>query len=209
MKSLFAAAAFSLSMLAAAQTPHTFTQDHPLAPGGTVVLTLNVGDVKILPAPDSHRVRLEIHTDRGADQQTMAGWVRRFQVAANRATIEINIPKTGYDCNHCGADVTLYVPPQSDLEADLKVGDMTIQDVEGNKDVSVGVGDLNIAIAHPGAYGHVETHTRIGDVDDALNHGGGQSGFLGKTEDFTLSGRYHLKASTGVGDLHISANGNS
>jgi hypothetical protein len=210
MKARFAfAAALSLSVLASAQSPHTYEQEHPLASGGAVVLMLNVGDVKILPS-GSDRIRLDIQTNRPVDQETMAGWIQRFEVAANRATIDIHVPKWEYNCaNDCGSGVTLYVPQQSDLQVDLGVGDMTIRGVQGNKDVSTGVGDLRISVANRSNYGHVETHTRIGDVHDFLNQGGGQDGFLGKTEDFTLSGHWHLKASTGIGDVRISQDGKS
>jgi hypothetical protein len=206
MKPLLAAALFSFGAIAAAQTPRTYVQDHPLPSGGTVVLTMNVGDVKIEPA-GSDRVRLEIHTTRFVDQETMASWVRRFEVAAGRATIEIDIPKKFHDCDNCGTDVTLAVPQQSDLKVDLEVGDLTIGGVHGNKDAHTGVGDLRIAVADRGEYGHIETHTRIGDVHDFLNQGDEPGGFLGHSEDFTLSGRYHLRASTGVGDVDISEQG--
>lgn len=210
MKPLLAATLLALSAAAAAQTTHTYVQDHHLAAGGTVVLTLNVGDVKILPATSPDRIRLEIHTNRPVDQETMAGWVRRFDLAADRVTIDIQIPKWEDNCaDDCGGDVTLYVPEHADLQVDLGVGDMTIRGVRGNKELHTGVGDLRIAVADPAEYGHVETHTRIGDLDDFLNQSGGQSGFVGKTEDFTLGGRYHLKASTGIGDLHIIQEGKS
>lgn len=208
MKSLFAAAALSFATLAACQTSHTYADEHPLASSGTVVFTMNVGDVKVLPNPRPDRVRIEIRTNRAVDQETMAGWIQRFEVAAGRATIEVRIPNHNLT-NDSSTDVTLYVPPQSDLKADLEVGDLTIRGIDGNKDVHTGVGDLRIAIANPSDYGHVETHTRIGDVSDFLNHSSDDSGFLGKTEDFTLSGRFHLKATTGVGDVHISADGKS
>ncbi|MGA7524175.1 MAG: hypothetical protein WBW84_17110 [Acidobacteriaceae bacterium] len=211
MKTLLAAALFSFGAVAAAQTPNVYVQDHPLAPGGTVVLTMNVGDVKILPTSGADGVRLEIHTTRSVDQQTIASWVRRFEVAADRATLELQIPKDREHCVDCsgGVDVVLYVPERTDLKADLDVGDLTIRGVEGNKDVHTGVGDVRIAVAHPAEYGHVETHTRIGDINDFLNQGSGDSGFLGHSEDFTLSGRYHLRASTGIGDVHISQEGKS
>ncbi len=209
MKSLFAVALLALGAGASAQTAHMYEQERPLAAGGAVVLTLNVGDVSILPS-GSDRLRLEIHTNRPVDQETMAGWIQRFEIAGNRATIDIHVPKWEYNCaNDCGSGVTLYVPEQSDLQVGLGVGDITIRGVQGNKDVSTGVGDLRISVANPSDYGHVETHTRIGDVHDFLNHGDDQSGILGTTEDFTLSGRYHLKASTGVGDVHISEDGKS
>ena len=130
MKTLIAAAVLSLCTLASAQDHRPYIQEHSLASGGAVVLTLNVGN-------------------------------------------------------------------------------LTVQGVEGNKDVHAGVGNVRIDVANPAEYGHVEIHTRVGDVHDFLNHGDTSEGFVGKTEDFTLSGRYHLRASTGVGDVRISPDGKS
>jgi hypothetical protein len=209
MKSLVAVAVAVLSLcaFASAQDQSSYVQEHPLAAGATVVLTMNVGDVKILPS-GSDRLRLEIHTNRAVDQQTMAGWLRRFEVATDRVTIQVHVPEP-HDCDHCGSDVTLYVPERTDLKADLDVGDLTIRGIHGDKDAHTGVGDLRIVVDNPAEYGHVETHTRIGDVHDVLNQSGEPDGFLGKSEDFTLNGRYHLRASTGIGDVHISKDGKS
>jgi hypothetical protein len=210
MRTLLVAALISFGAVAAAQNPQTYVQDHRLSAGGIVVLTINVGDVKILPDSQSDRLRLEIQTRRPVDQETMASWVRRFDLAADRATIDIQIPKWKDNCaDDCGGNVTLYVPQHTNLKADLEVGDMTISGIHGDKDLHTGVGDLRIAVANPAEYGHVETRTRIGDVHDFLNHGDEPDGFLGKSEDFTLSGQYHLKASTGIGDVHISQEGKS
>lgn len=211
MKTLLAAV-LSLCAFASAQSPsqnrHSYLQDHPLAAGGTVVLTMNVGDVKIQPS-GSDRVRLEIQTTRSVDQETMAGWVSRFEVAGGRATIDIRLPKDREHCSDCygGINVVLDVPERSDLKADLGVGDLTVRDIHGDKDLHVGVGDLRVAVDNPSEYGHVETHTRIGDVHDFLSHNNDPDGILGKSDDFTLSGRYHLRASTGIGDVHISKEG--
>jgi hypothetical protein len=210
MKALLVVAVLGGSVVASGQTPHTFVQERRLFSPGAVVLTLNVGDLTIQPASASDRVRLEIHTKRSVDQETMAGWVTRFDVAGNRATIDVHIPKWDYHCaDDCAGDVILYVPQQSDLQVDLDVGDMTVRGIQGNADVHTGIGDLHIAVAHAGDYGHVETHTRIGDIDDFLNQGGDQGGFVGKTENFTLSGRYHIKATAGIGDVHITQDGKS
>jgi hypothetical protein len=207
MKTLLAVTLLSLCTLASAQDHRPYIQEHSLVSGGTVVLTLNVGDLKILPSGSSH-LRLEIQTQRPVDQETMAGWVRRFEVAGDHATIDIHIPKWEENCaDDCGSNVTLYVPQPSDLKADLGVGDLSIQGVEGDKDLHTAVGDLRITVAGPAEYGHVETHTRIGDVHDSLNQKGEPDGFLGKSEDFTLGGRYHLRASTGIGDVHITEDG--
>lgn len=211
MKTHLALALLSLGAIAAsAQTQRQYVDHRAFPSGGTVVLTLNVGDLKILPADGPGGVRLEIDTHRPVDQETMAGWVRQFEVVGNRATIDIEIPKGKDNCaDDCGGDVILYVPAQTDLKADLKVGDLIIGGVHGNKDLHTGVGDLRVAVGDRSEYGHVETRTRIGDVHDFLNQKGDPDGFLGKSEDFTLGGRYHLRASTGVGDVHISEDGKS
>ncbi len=210
MKTLAIALLSLATVAASAQKSHQYIQHRSFPAGGTVVITLNIGDLKILPSEGTSGVRLEIDTKRPVDQETMAGWVRHFEIAADRATIDIQIPKWEDNCaDDCGGDVTVYVPAQSDLKADLKVGDLIIGGVHGNKELHIGVGDLRVAVADKSEYGHVETSTRIGDVHDFLNQKGDPDGFLGKSEDFTLSGRYHLRASTGVGDVHISEDGKS
>lgn len=193
--------------LAAQNHPGHLAMEKPLAAGGTVVLTINVADLKIVPA-GADRVRLEIDADGEASQQTIASWVTRFEVAADRATLEIRTPKDRQHCNDCDVHVTVYVPQQSALKVDLGVGDLTVRGVRGDKDLHVDVGNLKIAVADPDEYAHVETRTRIGDINDFLGHGG-DSGFLGKSEDFTLHGRFHLRATVGVGDLQILQEGKS
>lgn len=192
----------------AATRPGHLMMEKPLAAGGTVVLTLNIGDLKILPVEGDRRVRLEIDTRGEVDRETIASWVTRFEVAGDRATLDIRTPKNRHNCNNCNTDIVLYVPAQSALEVSAGVGDVTVRGVRGDKDIHVDVGDLKIALSDPNDYGHVETRTRIGDVNDFLNKGG-ESGFLGKSEDFSLHGRFHLKATVGIGDLNVEHEGQS
>lgn len=211
MRSILAAASLAVCLcagMAAQDSPDHLVMEKPLPAGGTVVLTLNVGDLKILPVEGQSRVRLEIDTHSGVDRHTIASWVTRFDVAGDRATLDIRTPKNRHNCDNCDTDIALYVPAQSALEVNAGVGDVTIRGVEGDKDIHVDVGDLKIALSDPGDYGHVETRTRIGDINDFLNKGG-ESGFLGKSEDFSLQGRFHLKATVGVGDLDVRQDGKS
>jgi hypothetical protein len=215
MRSILTAASLAVCLCAgvAAQDsgatgPGHLVEEKPLAAGGTVVLTLNVGDLKIMPVAGASRVRLEIDASGDIDQETVASWVTRFDVAGNRATLDIRTPKERHHCDHCNTDIVLYVPAQSALEVNAGVGDVTVRGVRGDKDIHVDVGDLKIALSDPDDYGHVETHTRIGDINDFLNKGG-ESGFLGKSEDFTLHGRFHLKATVGIGDLNVREEGKS
>jgi len=210
MKTLLALPlALAFTVAAPAQNgPGHLTMDRGFSAGGTVVLEMNVGDVQILPGKGT-QLRLEIKNGNGADPAAMASWVRRFDVAGDRATLEIQVPRDHQHCSDCsqGIDVTIYVPAHSDLKIKLGVGNLAIQGVRGNKEADIDVGGLKIGYT-PGEYGYIQTHAGIGDIHDPLNQGG-SSGFLGKDEDFTLAGPDHLRASVGVGNVDLYEEGHS
>ena len=182
--------------------------ERSLPADGTVVLDLNVGDLKILNGTQADHLRLEVRADRKFDEQTIASWVKRFDVAAGRASLELRSPSHDH-CNNCeSVHVTLYVPAKVELKVHLDVGNLEIEGVRGNKDVQVRIGNLRIGYQTPQEYAHVETSTHIGDVEDPLQSGDAH-GFLGKSEDFTRQGKYHLRASVWIGDLSLFEEGKS
>jgi hypothetical protein len=190
--------------------PKPFVMERDLAAGSTVVLEMNVGDLTIKPTAGTNRIRLEIRTGREDAKEPLASSVRRFDVNGARAAIELHIPKDLYQCSSCngGSKVTLYVPAQSLLKVKLGVGDLTVLGVRGDKELHVGIGDLRIGFDENDEYSHIETSTHIGDIGDPL-HTGEASGFLGKSEDFSRQGHFHLRASVGIGDLNLFAEGKS
>ncbi|MBW4026919.1 MAG: hypothetical protein HIU93_05910 [Acidobacteria bacterium] len=179
--------------------PAPLIVDKAVPSGSMLVLDMNVGDVKVVRNSDEHAIRLEIKPHHFDDEDTMSSWVREFDVAGDRATIRLKMPK-GHDNNSHGGDVTIYVPRETSLKLDLGVGDLTVAEVEGSKDLHVGIGDLVVKIEDASQYGEVEGVTRIGDISDQLwqMHA---SGFLGKTEHHSQTGRYRLRASVGIGDV--------
>ena len=94
-------------------------------------------------------------------------------------------------------EVELEIPMNTNLDHQ-KVGDMTIDDV-GDKDLSLGVGDLRIAAEHSG-YRLVNASTGVGDVNTGY---GKTSGWLGKTLKYHGDGKYELHAHVGVGDIRV------
>ena len=181
--------------------------ERSLPAAGTVVLDMNVGDLKIVSSAQADHLRLEVRADREYDEKTITSWVKRFDVAAGRASLDISLPSHNH-CNNCDSPhVTLYVPAKTDLKVKLDVGDMNIEGIRGNKEVQVRIGDLHIGYQDPNEYAHVETTTHIGDVEDPLHSG--DHGFLGKSEDFTRQGEYHLRASVWIGDLCLFEEGKS
>ena len=60
-------------------------------------------------------------------------------------------------------DVELEVPENTNLDVHDKVGDVTVEDVDGDKDLTLGVGDIRVASGHAG-YRVVNASAGIGDV---------------------------------------------
>jgi hypothetical protein len=96
--------------------------------------------------------------------------------------------------------VELEVPQKTNLDVHVKVGDVTVEDVEGDKDLTLSVGDIRVDNRRE-AYRLVNASAGIGDV-----HGEGYgetSGWLGKTLKYHGDGKYELRAHVGVGDIHL------
>jgi len=119
-----------------------------------------------------------------------------FDVRENDASLEFHAPTGG----NTQFDVELEVPQNTNLDVHEKVGDLTVENVEGDKDLSLGVGDIRIANERSG-YRLVNASAGIGDVNG--DGYGETSGWLGKTLKYRGDGKYELRAHVGVGDIHL------
>ena len=119
-----------------------------------------------------------------------------FKVRGNDASIEFHAPTGG----NTEFDVELEVPANTHLDVHQKVGDLTVDSIEGDKDLNLGVGDIRISTEHAG-YRLVNASTGIGDVN---SDGYGEThGWLGKTLKYHGGGKYELRAHVGVGDIRL------
>jgi hypothetical protein len=121
-----------------------------------------------------------------------------FDVHGNNATIEFHAPSGA----NTQFDVDIEVPQNTNLDVHDKVGDLRVENVDGDKDLNLGVGDIRVANEHAG-YRLVHASAGIGDVNGAGY--GETSGWLGKTLRYHGEGKYELRAHVGVGDIHLDA----
>ena len=164
------------------------------AAGGFVHVRLSVGDVHVKRG-DTNKVSLR-YTVKSRHERNVKEATVDFDVRGNNATIEFHAPTGG----NTQFDVELEVPQITNIDVHAKVGDVTVEEVEGDKDLSLGVGDIRISNGRAG-YRVVNASTGIGDV-----HGDGYgetSGWLGKTLKYHGDGKYELRAHVGVGDIHL------
>lgn len=163
--------------------------------GGMLHVRLSVGDMRVTRS-DSNRIRLH-YTVKSRRESAVRNAHVEFEVHGRDANIELRAPTTGGNTQF---DVELEVPQNTHLDVHEKVGDLTVGDVEGDKDLELGVGDIRVAVARA-SYHLVRASTSIGDVNgDGF---GETSGWLGKTLKYMGDGKYELRAHVGVGDITL------
>lgn len=174
------------------QETHSDARD--FAAGGFVHVRLSVGDMHIRRG-DSNMISLR-YTIKSRRERTIKEAHVDFDVHGNDATIEFHASSSA----NTQFDVELEVPEKTNLYVHDKVGDMTVEDVEGDKDLTLGIGDIRVAKGRAG-YRLVNASAGIGDVN---GEGYGEtSGWLGKTLKYRGDGKYELRAHVGIGDIRL------
>ncbi len=163
--------------------------------GGYLRVHSTVGDVHIKRG-DSNMIRLEYKV-KSRSEHSMKEARADFDVHGNNATLEFHAPSSG----NTAFEVEIEVPQNTNLDVHLKVGDVTIDKIEGDKDLDLGVGDIRVATTES-RYKLVRADAGIGDVH---SEGYGEtSGWLGKSLKYRGDGKYELRAHVGVGDIHLN-----
>ncbi len=162
--------------------------------GGLVHVRLSVGDVRIVHG-DSNKIRLHYTVKSRRESHVKDAHVD-IEVSGHDARIEFRAPSGG----NTQFEVELEVPRNSNLDVHEKVGDLTVEAIEGDKDLELSVGDIRVVVGH-GAYRLVSASAGIGDANS--DGYGETSGWLGKTLKYHGDGKYELRAHVGVGDITL------
>lgn len=162
--------------------------------GGFVHVRLSVGDMHIRRG-DSNKISLR-YTIKSHHERAVKEAHVDFDVHGSDATIEFHSPSG----SNTQFDVELEVPEKTNLDVHDKVGDVIVEDVEGDKDLTLGVGDIRVSNGRAG-YRLVNASAGIGDVNS--DGYGETSGWLGKTLKYHGDGKYELRAHVGVGDIRL------
>jgi len=162
--------------------------------GGMVHVRLSVGDLHIRRG-DSDKIRLHYTVKSWRESHVKDAHVD-IDVHGRDANIEFHAPTSG----NTQFDVELEVPQNTNLEVHEKVGDLRIEEIEGDKDLELGVGDIRVAFGRA-AYHLVRASTSIGDVNTST--GDVSAGLLGKTQKYHGDGKYELRAHVSIGDITL------
>jgi len=162
--------------------------------GGMLHVRLSVGDLHIKRS-ESNQIRLHYTVKSRRESRVKEAHVD-IEIRGRDAHIEFHAPSGG----NTQFDVELEVPQTTNLDVHEKVGDLTVENLEGDKDLELGVGDIRVAADRAG-YHLVRASAGIGDVNS--DGYGETSGWLGKTLKYHGDGKYELHAHVGVGDITL------
>lgn len=171
----------------------TRTDARDFVSGGTLHVRMGVGDLHIRRGA-SAKINLR-YTVKSRHESNVKNARVDFDVHGNNATVEFEASGSNTQF-----DVELEVPANTNLDVHEKVGDLNVDDVEGDKDLELGVGDIRVT-RERSTYKLVRASAGIGDVNSGGY--GETSGWLGKTLKYRGDGKYELRAHVGVGDITL------
>lgn len=164
---------------------------HALSSGGKANLQLESGDYVVRP---SDREDIVVRWTAEGDAKV------KLDVKDGNATLSVvNTPDQG------NFHVEIELPRKTDLWIRLTAGDLDIGPLRGSKDIALRAGDLNIAIADPQDYSHVDAFLLAGDIS-APAFGIEKDGLF-RSLNWHGSGQYRLHAHLLAGDLTMRTSG--
>jgi hypothetical protein len=191
MKSLgFCLILLAAGLLNAQHALETSTQQKFVS-GGTIRLHLEAGGYTVTPG-DSDDIVVTCRTQ--TDEQ-----LRRVKIeikqAASRADVYVS------DTPHNNFQATIEVPRYSNLWARLSAGELVIDSVDGDKNVEVRAGRIQIDIPHPEQYGHRDASVLTGSIKSSafdVSKGG-----LFRSFEQEGPGKYRLHAHLMAGEIDL------
>jgi len=154
-------------------------------------LHVRSGEILIV-GTDDHKMTVDLAGKNVDKIQDVKG---RFLVAKNVAEFHL----TGGPKNEL--QIIIHVPRNLDLTARISAGEVSVQDVEGNKDLELGAGQLTVGVNRPQDYGQVDMSVNIGQVDAEIF--GDSKGGLFRSISKDAGGKYRLHAHVGTGQLSV------
>jgi hypothetical protein len=162
---------------------------------GRVRMDLSAGEYRIVGS-SANRVRLQWKVRYPEDVSQVRA---KVDVRDREATIVTDGPSGHFD-------VEIQVPSRSDLHVRLTAGEMRVENIEGNKDISLHAGELDIDVGRPEDYKRVSASVWAGEVH-ARPYNMDKEGLF-RSIDWTGKGQYRLDAHLKAGELRLHANGN-
>ena len=173
----------------------------------TRVQTLAAGIERVLVRADAGDVRLVGSTQPRVTVRSESQWLlRKPRVTASRRgellVLRGDCPSQALRAR-CGADFTIEVPFDVDVEVDGDAGDIEVEDLAGNISLRTDAGDIMGSGLQPAT---VEVHTDAGDVALAFDTSPALVRAVSDAGDVAITvpeGEYRIDTVTDAGDITL------
>ncbi|MGC2696682.1 MAG: hypothetical protein WA738_12930 [Candidatus Angelobacter sp.] len=176
--------------MACAQNGHERRYELKPDPNWPLSIELNSGDYQIVPS-ESDSIAVVYQENQPEDQSKI-----EVQIGSGHGQ---NYLKIAGSKSHFHA--VIEIPRKTDLRVRMDAGDLHVGKVEGNKDIEVRAGSLELNALRPQDYAQADFSVHMGDVDapmfKAIKSG------VWRSFRTVGPGKYHLHAHIGVGDLTL------
>jgi hypothetical protein len=159
-------------------------------PNWPLEIELGSGDYQIV-ASSSDSIAVSYEEDKPEDQSKV-----QVQIGSGHGQNHLKIagPRSNFRA-------VIEVPRKTDLRIRMSAGGLRVGDVEGNKDIEVRAGNLELNALRPQDYAQADFSVRIGDVNAPIFKNV-KSG-VWRSFKTVGPGKYRLHAHVGVGDLTL------
>lgn len=145
-----------------------------------------------------------IHVSCSASNyETATNVAFHFSPTANGGKLSIEGPHLQHGNN--GLEVKIEVPRRTNLSIRMFAGQVTVEEVKGDKDIGVGAGQITISSIHDGDYRSVDASVTVGEVQ-ARAFGTDKGGFFRNFSRNNSNGDYRLRAQVTTGQIELLGN---
>ena len=163
--------------------------EREFAPGGTVRMRLASGDY-VVRRSAGDRIVVRLHADRPRHRKHVRA---EIDISGTIATVQTHGDMDDYH-------VVIEIPARSDLHLRMRAGEVTVKGIEGNKDVEMTAGELNIDVV-PETYSRVRASVTFGELESRALRVSKEG--IGRSFDWRGSGRYTLRARLFAGEVNL------
>jgi hypothetical protein len=199
MRTLFALAGtavlvWNLAGLAHAEVPCEQTLDAPLRPGAVLKVHSLPAGLEIV-GTDQAAVHVSCTVGNEADPQLIHV---RFKGNQDDGTVTV-----GGDW-HKGSNVKvrIEVPRKTSLKVEMSAGQVNVEEITGDKDISMYAGQITISSTRLWEYRNVDVSVDIGEVNAPV-YGAQKGGFFRGITKETADGEYSLHAHVITGEIDL------
>ena len=179
------------SRTVSAQTGPQSSVQQEFISGGTIRMELEAGGYTIRPG-DSANIVVTCHANSEDQLKNL-----RVDIRAGTSTADVLVR----DTPHNNFSAIIEVPRQSHLWVRLSAGELDVQGVEGNKDLGIRAGQLQVEVPYPEQYRRSDASVLAGSIEAPAFHV--SKGGLFRSFRQQGPGKYRLHAQVLAGEIDL------